>query len=48
MDIRIVVGIRGGIFDVIELLPQRPPRDARALRDPDANPNDTRQYEPEI
>lgn len=48
MDIHIVRGNDKGGFDVIKSFPQRAPTDTIAVCDLHKNPNDTKQYEPEV
>jgi branched-chain amino acid transport system substrate-binding protein len=48
MDMHIVIANRAGTFDVVKSLPQQPPTDTQLVCDLAANPDDTKQYEPEL
>lgn len=48
MDIHIVRGNDKGGFEVIKSFAQQPPKDTQLVCDLHANPNDTKQYEPEV
>jgi branched-chain amino acid transport system substrate-binding protein len=48
MDVHVAVGNRTGGFDLIKSFSQQPPSDTQAVCDLNANPDDTKQYEPEL
>jgi branched-chain amino acid transport system substrate-binding protein len=48
MDVHVAVGNRSGGFDLIKSFSQQPPTDTQAVCDLNANPDDTKQYEPEL
>ena len=48
MDIHIAVGNTTGSFDLIKSFSQRQPADTQAVCDLKKNPNDTKQYEPQL
>jgi ABC-type branched-subunit amino acid transport system substrate-binding protein len=48
MDIHVAVGNKTGGFDLIKSFSQRPPADTQAVCDLKKNPNDTKQYEPQL
>jgi ABC-type branched-subunit amino acid transport system substrate-binding protein len=48
MDIHIAVGNTAGGFDLVKSFSQRPPADTQAVCDLKKNPNDTKQYEPQL
>jgi ABC-type branched-subunit amino acid transport system substrate-binding protein len=48
MDIHVAVGNTKGGFDLIKSFSQRPPADTQAVCDLHKNPNDTKQYEPQL
>ncbi|HMN84369.1 MAG TPA: transporter substrate-binding protein [Bauldia sp.] len=48
MDVHIAEGNRTGTFDLLKSFPQRPPSDTQAVCNLAENPNDTKQYEPEL
>ena len=48
MDVHIVQGNRTGSFDLLESFSQRPPSDTQAVCNLIENPNDTKQYEPQL
>jgi branched-chain amino acid transport system substrate-binding protein len=47
-DVHIAVGNRNGSFDLLKSFSQRQPTDTQAVCDLDKNPNDTKQYEPQL
>jgi hypothetical protein len=48
MDIHIGVGNTSQSFDVVKSFSQRAPSDTQAVCDLHKNPNDTKQYEPQL
>jgi urea ABC transporter substrate-binding protein len=48
MDVHIAVGNREGSFDLLKSFNQQPPADTQAVCNLFENPNDTKQYEPEL
>jgi len=48
MDVHIAQGNRTGTFDLLKSFSQRPPSDTQAVCDLVKNPNDTKQYEPQL
>ncbi|WP_159097926.1 transporter substrate-binding protein [Aminobacter sp. MSH1] len=48
MDVHIAVGNRDGGFDLVKSFSQQPPSDTQAVCDLTTNPNDTKQYEPQL
>jgi branched-chain amino acid transport system substrate-binding protein len=48
MDIHIGVGNTSQSFDLVKSFSQRPPSDTQAVCDLHKNPNDTKQYEPQL
>jgi len=48
MDVHIAQGNRTGSFGLLKSFSQRPPSDTQAVCDLVKNPNDTKQYEPEL
>jgi urea ABC transporter substrate-binding protein len=48
MDVHIAQGNRNGSFDLIKSFSQQPPSDTQAVCNLIENPNDTKQYEPQI
>jgi branched-chain amino acid transport system substrate-binding protein len=48
MDVHIAQGNRDGGFDLLKSFSQRPPSDTQAVCNLVANPNDTKQYEPQL
>ena len=48
MDVHIVQGNRTGSFDLLKSFSQRPPADTQAVCNLIENPNDTKQYEPQL
>jgi ABC-type branched-subunit amino acid transport system substrate-binding protein len=48
MDVHIAQGNRDGGFDLLKSFSQRPPSDTQVVCNLVANPNDTKQYEPQL
>lgn len=48
MDVHIARGNRTGTFDLVKSFSQRPPSDTQAVCNLIENPNDTKQYEPQL
>jgi len=48
MDVHIAQGNRTGTFDLLKSFSQRPPSDTQAVCNLAENPDDTKQYEPEL
>jgi len=48
MDVHIATGNRRGSYDLVKSFSQRQPTDTQAVCDLEKNPNDTKQYEPEL